>query len=385
LSANWPGRKAALSADYGHGRSLARMITADLDQELAIALRPLAARGVLHAPAAQLTPRGTWRPVPDGDPSSYATAAAFEIADHAELPASQLAAAIAGSLRNVPWIEAARPSGGGYLTVTVTQQALAASAARMAAAGPGCANSAILGGTATTSRPWPDLAAASSWQHAWQLQADAMTSQFARAAGAAPTDLSERERASTDTRPNSTTRSGVHDAVEYFGSDSVRYLLARTMSGHRLRPASIGIARTGAARRPMTDPLYPVKQAHAAAASAVRWGADLGLEPAEVTEVLGRQLSSPAERALLGLLSYLPVRVAAAARRRRPDELPRYLEQVSEAWLLCRLQAPALPFGGRAAPRDLDQARARLMLAGAVAAVIAAGLALTGVAAPDRL
>jgi arginyl-tRNA synthetase len=361
------------------------MITADLDQELAIALRPLAARGVLPAPAAQLAPMGTWRPVPDGDPSSYATAAAFEIAGCAGLPASQIATAVAGSLRSVPWIEAATPSGGGYLTVTVTHQALAASAARMAAAGQACANSAILGGTAITSRPWPDLAAARSWRHAWQLQADAMTSHLAEAAGAAPTDISGRERVSTDTRRSSTTRSGVADAVAYFGSDSVRYGLARTMSGHRLRPASLGIASTGAAMPPMTDPLYPVQQAHAAAVSAVRWAADLGLEEAGTTGAFGDQLSSAAEGALLGLLSYLPVRVAAAARRRRPDELPRYLEQVSAAWLLCRLQAPALPFGGRAAPRDVDQAGARLMLARAVAAVIAAGLALTGVAAPDRL
>jgi arginyl-tRNA synthetase len=361
------------------------MITADLDQELASALRSLTARGVPHVAAARLTPRGTWRPVPDGDPSSYATVAPFEVARRAGLPAAQLAAAVAGSLRSVPWIVAATPSGGGYLTVTVTHQALAASAARMAAAGQICAHSAILGGATTATRPWPDLAAAPSWQHAWELQADAMTSQLAQAAGAAPTDLSERERASTDPRPDSTTRSGVRDAVAYFGSDSVRYRLARTMSGHRLRPASLGIASAAGAGPPMTDPLYPVQQAHAAAASALRWAADLGLEPAEITGELGHQLSTPAEGALLGLLSYLPVRVAAAARRRRPDELPRYLEQVSAAWLLCRLQAPALPFGGRAAPRDVDQAGARLMLARSVAAVIAAGLALTGVAALDRL
>ena len=361
------------------------MITADLDQELAIALRALTARGVLPAPAAQLSPSGTWRPVPDGDPSSYSTAAPFEIAGRAGLPAAQVAAAVAGSLPGVPWIEAATPSGGGYLTVTVTHQALAASAGRMAAAGQACANSAILRGSATTSRPWPDLAAARGWQHAWQLQADAMISHLAQAAGAAPTDISGRERASTDTRPSSTTRSAVRDAVAYFGSDSVRYRLARTMSGHRLRPASLGVASTGAGRRPMADPLYPVRQAHAAAASTLRWAADLGLEPAEVTGALGRQLSSPAERALLGLLSYLPVRVAAAARRRRPDELPHYLEQVSAAWLLCRLEAPALPFGGRAAPRDHVQTGARLVLARAVAAVIAAGLALTGVEAPDRI
>jgi arginyl-tRNA synthetase len=360
------------------------MITADLDQELCVAVRTLAARDVLPAPAAQYAPAGTWRPAPDGDPSSYSTAAPFEIAGRAGLPAAQVAAAMAGAMRDVPWIEGATPSGGGYLTVTVAHQALVGSAARMAAAGHACANSDILRGIATTSRPWPDLAAAGSWQQAWQLQADAMTSHLAQTAGAAPTDIYGRERAGTDTQPRSATRSAVHDAVAYLGSDSVRYRLARTTSGHRLRPASLGIASTGVATRPMADPLYPVQQAHAAAASTLRWAADLGLQPAGIAGVLGRQLSTPAERALLGLLSYLPVRVAAAARRRRPDELPRYLEQVSAAWLLCRLEAPALPFGGRAAPRDPGQAGARLVLARAVAAVIATGLALTGVAAPER-
>ena len=361
------------------------MIIADLDRELATALRALAARGMLPASSPQLGPAGTWRPVPDGDPSSYATAAPFEIAGPAGLSPAQVAAEVAGSLRAVPWIEAVTASGDGYLTVTVTQQALAASAAQMAAAGQACANSAILRGTSTTIRPWPDLAAARSWQHAWQLQADAMTSQLAQAAGAAATDHSGRERASAGTQPSRTTRSPVFDAVAYFGSDSVRYRLARTRSGHWLRPASLGITSTGTTKTPMADPLYPVQQAHAAAASALRWAADLGLEPAEIPDGLGRQLSSPAERDLLGLLSFLPVRVAAAARRRRPDELPRYLEQVSAAWLACRLHAPALPFGGRAAPLGPDQTGARLMLARAVAAVIAAGLALTGIAAPDRL
>ena len=360
------------------------MILADLDSEVAAVLAALAARGRLPAPSAQLSLGGTWRAVPDGDPASYATAVPFQVAGAAGLRPAQVAAEVAGSLRAVPWIEAATPSGDGYLMVTVTRQALAASAARMAAAGLACADSAILRGTATTSRPWPDLAAARGWQHAWQLQADAMINKLARAAGAAVTDFSGRERGSTDTRQAGPTRSGVADAVAYFGSDSVRYRLARTMPGHPLRPASLGLTSTRMPGTPMPDPLYPVQQAHAAAASAARWAADLGLQAAEITDGLGRELSSPAELTLLGLLSFLPVRVAAAARRRRPDELPRYLEQVSVAWLTCRLEAPALPFGGRAAPRDPVQAGARLVLARAVAAVIAAGLALTGVAAPDR-
>lgn len=368
------------------------MITADLDTELAAALRALTARGVLPAAVAQLTPSGTWRPGPDGNPSSYSTAAPFEIAWPAGLGPAQVAAAVAGSLRAVPWIEAAKPSGGGYLTITVTHQALAASAARMAAAGRACANSAMLGGTVTSIRPWPDLAAACSWQHAWQLQADAMTSHLAQAAGAAAIVPSSRERASTPTQPDTATRSPVADAVAYFGTASVRYRLARTMPRQQARPGSLQTASRVAASAGMTrpgaypaDPLYPVQQAHAAAASTLRWAADLGLEPAEEADGLGSQLSSPAERALLSQLSFLPVRVAAAARRRRPDEVPRYLEQVSAAWLACRLQAPALPFGGRAAPADPAIGSARLVLASAVAAVLAAGLTLTGITAADRL
>lgn len=362
------------------------MITADLDRELAGALRSLAGRGVLPAAVAQRTASGTWRPDPAGDPSGFATAAPFAIAGSAGLSPAKVAAAVAGSLRDLPWVEEAMPSGQGYLTIRVTRQALAVSAARMAAAGLACANSAILDGTGTTVWPWPDLAAARDWQHAWQQQAQAMTSQLARAAGAAVLPSSDRERASTPDRLDAATRSPVAGAVAYFGSDWVRYQLARTMPGQQAWPAGAPASEAGMTwpSGRVADPLYPVGQAYSAAVSAVRWGADLGLEPATATGRLGCQLNSAAERDLLGLLAFLPIRVAAAARRRRPAEVPRYLEQVGATWLECRMRAPALPFGGRAAPADPAVAAARLVLAQAVAAVIGAGLTLTGIAAPGR-
>ncbi len=362
------------------------MITADLDRELAGALRSLAGRGALPGAVAHAAPSGTWRPDPAGDPSGFATAAPFAIAGSAGLSPAHVAAAVAGSFRELPWVETATLSGQGYLTIRVTRQALAVSAARMAAAGLACANSAILAGTGATAWPWPDLAAARDWQHAWQQQAQAMTGQFARAAGAAVLPPSDRERAGTADRLDAATRSPVADAVAYFGSDWVRYWLARTMRGQSAWPAGAPASDAGMTwpSGRVSDPRYPVGQAYEAAVSAVRWAADLGLEPATATGRLGRQLSSPAERDLLGLLSFLPVRVAAAARRRRPAEVPRYLEQVSATWLECRMRAPALPFGGRAAPADPVVAAARLVLAQAVAAVIGAGLALTGIAAPGR-
>jgi arginyl-tRNA synthetase len=44
-----------------------------------------------------------------------------------------------------------------------------------------------------------------------------------------------------------------------------------------------------------------------------------------------------------------------------------------------------MPFGGAAAPDEPELAAARLVLADAARAVLAAGLALTGVTATDRL
>jgi arginyl-tRNA synthetase len=166
--------------------------------------------------------------------------------------------------------------------------------------------------------------------------------------------------------------------VSWYGVHSVRYGLARTTVGRVSQLARL--LEPGAAG---ADPLYPVQQAHTSAASTLRWASELGRSAAAPGERTGCLLSAPAERALLGLLQWLPVRVASAARRHRPDEIPGYLEAVSSAWLAVRQEAPALPFGGRAAPAEAATSGARLMLADAVRAVLAAGLALIGVPVCD--
>jgi arginyl-tRNA synthetase len=356
------------------------VITADLDAELAASLAALAAGGALSAAAAHFTPAGTWRPAPGAGPSTYATSLAFEIARLNGRKPAEVAAILAGPLRQIPWIAAAEPAGDGYLTITVTPQALAASAARMAAAGAACAQSLILRGTAATVRPWPDLAAASSWPDAWEDQAGTMTGRLAQAAGARVTMTSDWERGALTPRSARDPRSPVYAAVTYLGASSVRYRLARTLPGNAAQLGQSSLGRTRAA-----DPLYAVQQAHAAASSTLRWADDLQLERTDPGERLAGLLGSPAEQDLLGLLSWLPVRVAAAARRRRPDELPRYLEQVAAAWLASKQAAPALPFGGEAAPGEPELASARLVLADAVRVVLAAGLSLTGISASDRL
>jgi arginyl-tRNA synthetase len=102
-------------------------------------------------------------------------------------------------------------------------------------------------------------------------------------------------------------------------------------------------------------------------------------------EFVSRLLGHPIERALLDAMSWLPERVAWAARRGRPGEFARYLEALAGTYHDCRERCPALPFGGHSAPRDPDTTRARLWLVTAVRTTIAAGVELLGVSAPDRL
>jgi arginyl-tRNA synthetase len=92
--------------------------------------------------------------------------------------------------------------------------------------------------------------------------------------------------------------------------------------------------------------------------------------------------ADPGELALLDALSWLPERVAAAARRGRPDEFARYLEDLASVTIdvlsSTRHQGSG-PKGNRAPESD------RLTLARAARTGLAAGLGLLGVTAPDRL
>jgi arginyl-tRNA synthetase len=345
------------------------VITGDLDAELVLSLRAMAAAGELPASAVR-TAAGTWRPGSAGEPGAYATSLPFEVAGIAGGAPAELAAALAAALRAVPWIAAAAPSGAGYLTITVTAQALAEVVRRIMAAGPGCARSDILAGTAAVVLPWPDLAATQTWKQAWTAQAAAMTGRLAEAAGASITLPSGGGRAASGPRAARPSHSPVLAAVSYLGVDAIRYRLAATLPGQTGQLEQLGGQQA--------DPSAAVQLAHAEAVSTVRWAADLDVDAREPGNGLATALSSAPERELVGLLAWLPERVASAARRKRPDELPRYLEQVASAWTTCRLRAPALPFGGSAAPTDPAVAGARLLLADAVRTVLSAGLALVG-------
>jgi arginyl-tRNA synthetase len=128
------------------------------------------------------------------------------------------------------------------------------------------------------------------------------------------------------------------------------------------------------ARHLLTNPAYAVRYAHAAAAAVLRWAAALGTGPAEFRP---RLLAGPEELALLDGLSWLPERVAMAARRGRPDEFAGYLEG------LAARTTETMSTTGFTKISSISSER--LWLADAARTGLAAGLGLLGVGAPSRL
>ena len=335
---------------------------------------------------------GTWRPAPGGGPGTYASSLPFRLAERTGEGPAEVAARLAGALRGTDWISAASVTGGGYLTVTVTERALVDLAVRIPAAGAGCAASDALRGTEVSAPADGDaeLAAAPDWAQARRLVAGAVTGRLAGAAGAAVRIEragpgfprggagARMERAEPGSAPDG---GAPASAVAFAGADAIRYHLARTMpTGH-----GDPIEASWGVRNELSNPFFAVRYAHAHAASVLRWAADLGVDRGDQETPRPRWLAHPGERALLALLSWMSERAASSARRGRPDAWARYLESVAGAWLDCAEGRPALAFGGRSAPRDGAETAARLWLADAARTVLRTGLGLLGVSAPERL
>ncbi|MCB5910906.1 ArgS-related anticodon-binding protein NrtL [Streptomyces pinistramenti] len=90
----------------------------------------------------------------------------------------------------------------------------------------------------------------------------------------------------------------------------------------------------------------------------------------------------PSRAALSGLLAGFPDVVEAAARHRAPDRLVRHLEAVAEAFFRWHDGCPPLP-AGEEKPSAVH--RARVALAEATGTVLANGLRLLGISAPEHL
>ena len=280
-------------------------------------------------------------------------------------------------------------TGGGYLSITVTPDTLAWLAVRIAQAGPGCAASLALRGTRVTAPREARLASARDWADAWQRLATEQAGRLAEAAGA---DV-------TWTAPTAGEPGPVARAVAYAGEDAVRFSLSRLASRPLRRPPQLpgpGLDPGAMAAQHLGNPAYAVRYAHAHAASALRQAADLGLPGPDAERFQPCLLAHPSEQVLLDAMSWLPERVAGAARRRQPHVVAAYLEDLAGRYFdwqeACPVMRPGsvpprppdLPRGGGPPPGE-ELIQARLQLASAARTALGTGLGLLGIAAPGRM
>ena len=165
------------------------------------------------------------------------------------------------------------------------------------------------------------------------------------------------------------------ELVEDIGIDAARYALVRYSMD-----ANLDIDVDLWAKATNDNPVFYVQYAHARVSSILRNGADLGIEVD--TAVDGGLLSHEKEGELLRALAEFPRVVAAAAQLREPHRVARYLEETAATYHRFYDTCRVLPMGDED-PNDLH--RARLLLVAATRTVLANGLELLGVSAPERM
>ena len=168
----------------------------------------------------------------------------------------------------------------------------------------------------------------------------------------------------------------LEDLVDAIGADAGRYALVRYSID-----SNIDIDLALWTRRTSDNPVYYVQYAHARLASILRNAVELGLAPAG-DEFDPGLLSHEREGDLLRALAEFPRVVHFAATLREPHRVPRYLESLASTFHKFYDECRVLPRGDEE-PGDLH--RARLLLVEATQTVVANGLDLVGVSAPDRM
>jgi arginyl-tRNA synthetase len=168
----------------------------------------------------------------------------------------------------------------------------------------------------------------------------------------------------------------LRDLIGWIGTDAIRYSLARY-------PADSTLSLDGEELRKQTNdnPVFYVQYAHARTAGVARLAAEDGVRRDDGFDAA--LLSDPTEAALLAVLGDFPRVVAQAAHLREPHRVARYLEELAgrfHKWYdTCRVR----PVNADEEVTDLH--RSRLWLNDATRQVLANGLDLLGVSAPERM
>jgi arginyl-tRNA synthetase len=166
----------------------------------------------------------------------------------------------------------------------------------------------------------------------------------------------------------------LRDLIDDAGRDAVRFFLASRKADSEFT-FDVDLARS----QTEENPVYYVQYAHARVASVMR---QAGIAPGDAPAVLAAAglapLTSPYEEALLRRLADFPAALADAARELAPHLVTFYLQDLAAEF-------HSYYNAERFLVDDAATQRARLALAAAAGQVVRNGLAVLGIAAPDRM
>ena len=168
----------------------------------------------------------------------------------------------------------------------------------------------------------------------------------------------------------------LEDLVEEVGVDAARYTLTRYPADS---PLTLDLETI--TRQTSDNPVFYVQYAHARISSVLRGAEDMGIDwralPFEPSLLVHER-----EDDLLGTIAQFPAVVASAAELREPHRIARYLEELATVYHRFYDVCWVLPRGDEELG---DLHVARLWLCAAARQVLANGLDLLGVSAPDRM
>ncbi|HZX36857.1 MAG TPA: DALR anticodon-binding domain-containing protein [Streptomyces sp.] len=327
------------------------MTPAELSRTVLHAVCRAVEDGVLRAPVPESVRVERPRPGGSGD---YATNVALRLAG----PAGQQPRAVAEMLRariaQAPGIAGIEITGPGFLNITLDDGAQQDLVRRVLEQGLAYGHGDSAAGVSVPFYAVDFHAADELRARIWaQTVLKLLRAQGADVTHGAPEDLNA-------------VPAPAQDLLERLGPDAARWALLRAAVHDHPHAEDELLTQHEA------NPLFRVQYAYSRTRALTRGAEQLGFDSAPRTHV-----DAPALATAIG--DY-PAVLASAARLRAPDRLARHLESTADA--LLAFQHTVLPLGDE---KPMAAHRSRLALAEAAGVVLAGGLSLLGITAPDYL
>jgi len=168
----------------------------------------------------------------------------------------------------------------------------------------------------------------------------------------------------------------LEELVEKVGVDAARYTLSRYPTD---TPLTLDVDLLK--KHSNDNPVYYVQYAHARISALLRNAKELGVS-LEISDFHEELLVHERENELAGAIAQFPQVVLTAAEVRGPHKVARYLEEIAGLYHRFYNDCRVLPMGAEK-PAALHSSRA--LLCSATRQVLANGLELLGVSAPERM